>query len=359
MLDDIAKIKQLDSQNMLGSLQSIGQQVEQIAAEVDRLLVPEDYKQAQGIVVAGMGGSTLGAHIIKTLFAAELRVPVEIVNYYTLPAFVSAKTLVVISSYSGTTEEAIAAFKDARRRQAKILIVTSGGELKKTAEEFQIPALVFSTENNPCGSPRMGLGYTAIGPILLLQKMGFLTLPPQAAEKIIDVLAHAEQNWGAASPAVANTAKQFSEKLLGRSVWYIGAEHLVGSVHVAANQMNENAKRFAGYFVIPELNHHLLEGLQFPTNNKERLSFVLVESSFYNQHIQKRFAVTKEILTKNEIPFVSYMCQEKTPFEQVAEMLVLSSYLSYYSALLEGIDPTAIPIVDYFKAALRQQAKSE
>lgn len=354
ILDNLVKIKQLDSQNMLGSLQSIFKQVEQIAAEVQKCTIPQDFKQVRNVVVAGMGGSTLGAHIIKTLFANELTVPLEVINYYQLPAFVNADSLVVVISYSGTTEEALAVLEDARRRQAKILVVTSGGELKKKVETLHLTALVFSTENNPCGSPRMGLGYTAIGPLLLLNKIGILTLSKEATKEIVAALQRYEKNWGVKSATANNLAKQSAYELLGRSVWYIGAEHLAGNVHVAANQMNENAKRFAGYFFIPELNHHLMEGLQFPVDNKNNLSFVLVESTFYDEHIKKRFAVTKEILKKNKIPLVSYVCRGKSRLAQVAETLVLSSYLSYYSALLEGVDPTAIPIVDYFKAALKQ-----
>lgn len=357
LLDDPAKIKRLDSQNMLGSLRSIGKQVEQIAAAAAAFRVPNDFKKVRNVVFAGMGGSTLGAHFIKTLFADDLAVPLEIVNYYKLPAFAGAESLAVISSYSGTTEEALAALQDARRRKAKVLIITSGGELKEAAERLRIPALIFSTENNPCGSPRMGLGYTTLGPMLLLKRLGLVALPSGTVARLVAALARAEKRLGIGAKTSANPAKQFAQALLGRSVWYIGAEHLAGSAHIAANQMNENAKRFAGYFLIPELNHHLLEGLRFPAGNRGNLSFVLVESALYDTRIRKRFVVTKEILAKNKISFVSYVCEEKSRLEQAAETLVLSSYLSYYSALLAGIDPTAIPVVDYFKAALTRRGE--
>jgi glucose/mannose-6-phosphate isomerase len=118
--------------------------------------------------------------------------------------------------------------------------------------------------------------------------------------------------------------------------------------------MNENAKRFAGYFLIPELNHHLMEGMMLPKSNQKDLLFVLIESTLYDEQIQKRYKITQSILDKNRIAYQVYQCQEKTKLAQVGEILLLTSYMSYYSALLEGIDPTAIPFVDFFKEQLKK-----
>lgn len=351
ILDNVSQIKKLDSQNMLGSLESIDKQVEHIVEESKNLQIPADYKNIKNIVVLGMGGSTLGAHVIALI----PKVPLTIVNGYHVPKFVTKESLVIVSSYSGTTEEPLFALKEALKLKAKILVITSGGELAKLSKKYTIPGLIFSTEFNPCKSPRMGLGYSILGLIMMLNKVGLIDISKENIKNIIRVLKKYQIKWGVSTKTKQNFAKKLAEKTNERSVWYFGSEHLSGNVHIAANQMNENAKRFAGFFIIPELNHHLLEGMMFPKNNNKNILIILIESELYDKRVQKRYEITKKILEKNKIVYQSYKCTEKNKFEQVFEVLMLGSFVSFYSALLEGIDPTAIPFVDYFKEALAKK----
>lgn len=354
MLDDKAAINRVDSQNMLGSIEKIGEQIKEVWALGEGLQVPASYRKIKNIVVMGMGGSALGAHCLKAAFFDTLPVPFEIVNNYHVPGYVGPDTLVIASSYSGTTEEAVAGFKEAARRKAKLLVISSGGELGKLAKAARVPALIFTTQNNPCGSPRMGLGYSIFGQLILLSKVGLCTLTPALVKNTLKLVEMYQAQFGVLNQTTQNPAKQLALALEYRSIWLSGAEHLAGSVHAMANQLNENAKRFGGYFLVPELNHHLMEGLAHPASNKKTIAFLLIESGLYDQKIQKRFAVTKEVLAKNEIVFAAYACQEKTKWGQVVECLLLGGYLSFYSAMIQGTDPTAIPLVDYFKEKLKK-----
>lgn len=349
ILDNLAEIKKLDQHSMLSSIEKLPDQVEQILAEVGGMKVPAGYKSVNQVLFLGMGGSALGAHCIKAIFGGKIKCPVEIINGYDVSGSVDKKTLVIGVSYSGNTEETLSALKIAKGKGAKIVVVTSGGELEQFALKNKIPSLVFQTENNPCGSPRMGLGYTIYGPLLILQKIGLLKTP--GLKNIIDVLKDHNRKLGVEEREVLNPAKIIAQKFVNQAVWFFGAEHLSGNAHVAANQMNENAKRFGGFFLIPELNHHLMEGLMYPKSMGN--FFIFLESDLYDERIKKRISITKEILQKNNAPFASYHCSEKDFLSQSAEALVFGSYLSYYSAILNGIDPTAIPYVDYFKAALK------
>jgi glucose/mannose-6-phosphate isomerase len=172
MLDSKEKIAQLDSKNMYGSIQLLGKQVEEVLAEAKKVKIPGSYKKINNIVVLGMGGSALGAHVIKSLFFNLLQIPVEIVNGYKAPASVSSKTLVIASSYSGSTEEVLNSVKEAKKKQAKIVVICSGGKLADWVKKNKILALVFTTNNNPCGSPRMGLGYSIFGQVAILANVG-------------------------------------------------------------------------------------------------------------------------------------------------------------------------------------------
>ncbi len=354
MLDDKVKIKQLDSQNMVRSIELLGNQVEEVLAQATKVKVPSSYKKVNNLVVLGMGGSALGAHVIKSVFFKNLKLPVEIVNGYEAPGFVNEKSLVVASSYSGSTEEIVSAVAGAKKKKAKILVICSGGKLADWAKKTKTPALVFSVNNNPCGSPRMGLGYSIFGQIALLANAGLLQLSGVEIKSCLQVISKYNNLFGVDNLESKNPAKQLATSLVGKSVWYLASEHLSGNAHIAANQMNENAKRFGGYFVVPEMNHHLMEGTPYPETNKTDLKFVLLESNLYDQRIQKRYEVTKEVLNNKKIEFASYKCQETKKLLQACEVLVLSSYVSFYSAMLQGIDPTAIPLVDFFKAQLKK-----
>ncbi|OGH68478.1 MAG: hypothetical protein A3I29_03960 [Candidatus Magasanikbacteria bacterium RIFCSPLOWO2_02_FULL_44_11] len=352
-LDNRRDIEQLDSKKMLRSLELLGEQVREVLGQAKKVVIPKNYQACDTIVVLGMGGSTLGSHIIKSIFDKELSQPLEIVNGYHLPAYTNKKTLVVASSYSGNTEEVLSALKEAQKKKCKIMIITSGGELAAKAVKYKLPALIFTTKNNPCGSPRMGLGYSILGQMILLSRAGVIKLTPKTIKEILATLDTFIARFGVATPLAENPAKQLATQLDKRLVWYIGAEHLSGTAHTMANQLNENAKRFGRYFLIPELNHHLMEGLAHPQKNPEILSFVFLESSLYDPRVSKRFTITKDIVTKNKIPFTSYQAQSKTKLLQAVEVLVFGSYVSFYQAISGGLDPTAIPFVDYFKAALK------
>ncbi len=353
-LDNLEEIKKLDAQNMLGSLELLSKQVEQVWDTAQKIKVPADYKKVKNLVTLGMGGSALGSHIIKSVFVDTLKMPVEIVGGYHVPEYVGKDSLVLLSSYSGTTEEVLFSMKEAKARGAKLLAMTAGGELADWALANKIPSLIFTTENNPSNQPRMGLGYMIIGQVILLFKAGLLKFTANDLQQVLAVLCKYDKEFGVYNQQRNNLAKQFASEALERSVWYVGAEHLAGNAHAAANQMNENAKRLAGYYLIPELNHHLMEGMLYPKSNKKDIIFVLFESGLHHRRVQKRFEVTKKVLEKNKIKFLSYQCGGEDRLSQACEVLVLGSYLSFYSAMLEGIDPTAIPYVDFFKEELKK-----
>ena len=352
-LDNIEEIKRLDSQNMSGSIEKLSDQIRQVSEEVKKVKFPASYKKIKNIVYVGMGGSALGAHCIRRVFASQLKVPMEIINDYELPATVTKDTLVFISSYSGKTEETIAGFHKAREKKAKIVVITSGGDLADLSKKFKIPALIFGTQNNPCGSPRMGLGYTLFSPLFIMVRLGILKVKNDLLPSVLKTAKKFDADFGLNNQTNDNLAKQIATELLAGPVWYVASSHLGGNAHVAANQMNENAKRFGGYFLIPELNHHLLEGLSFPKDGSG--TFLFFTSKLYGARIQKRYDVTREILSRQGRQFVTYECTEKDLLLQSVEVLVLGSYLSFYTAVLEGIDPTAIPVVDFLKDALKKK----
>ncbi|MFA5134959.1 MAG: bifunctional phosphoglucose/phosphomannose isomerase [Patescibacteria group bacterium] len=353
-LDSPKRVEQLDTQGMVQSIESLALQCEQAWNDVKRIRVPRQYRTVENIVINGMGGSALGGHIIAALFERELKKPLHVVNSYTVPGFVSRSTLYVISSYSGTTEEPVSTFREARKRGAKVMFIGAGGTIAAYAKRYRIPAYIFEPQFNPSGQPRMGLGYSIVGQVALFRRLGLLSVSDAAMRSVVERIIKLHHEYGVRVPASRNAAKEAALALHGAIPVYVGAQHLAGNAHVCANQTNENGKTFAAYFTVSELNHHLMEGLRYPASNPRNLHFVFFESGRYLPKIQKRFTITQKVLRKSGIPFEAVRVRSTSALEQVFEVLVFGSYLSFYLALLRGIDPSPIPFVDYFKKQLQQ-----
>jgi len=352
VLDNLKKIKKLDKRNVLGSIESLALQCQQAWDEVKRIKLPKTYRNVNNVVVSGMGGSGLGGHVIQCLFFNELKVPVKVLNSYDISADVDDKTLFIASSYSGSTEETLRVFKQALARRAKVMIITSNGQLGKWAKKHKVPAYIFEPRYNPCGQARLGLGYSILGQVGLLKKARILNFADRDLEMITKVIIKGHREFGVKMKLNKNKAKKIALSLRNKVPLLVGSEFLAGNAHVGSNQLNENAKNFATYFFIPELNHHLMEGLTHPKAAKTILKFWLIESDFYFPQNQARYQVVKKIIKKNGFGFVSYKAKAKTKLEQSFEVLLLGSYVSFYLAMLNNLDPSRIPWVDYFKKEL-------
>lgn len=354
LLDSRDEIKTIDVDNALGSIEMLGSQVQQIWELAQGVHFDESYRSITSVVVAGMGGSALGTHVIQSVFKDELKMPVLVVPDYTMPSFVDEKTLVIASSYSGTTEETLAAIADAQAKGAKIAGITSGGKLADLLREHNYPALVFDPIYNPCKAPRMALGYSIFGQIALFAQAGLLNITETEYQAVMNTIADTHLKMSANVPQDANPAKMLAFEMSSRIPVVMVSEHLEGVAHVFANQLNENAKTYSEYRVIPELNHHLMEGLQFPKSNDDGLLWITIHSNLYVSSNQRRVELTEEVLNKNNIEYRSYDLTSGTKLEQAFELLLLGSYASFYLALLNNQNPTPNPWVDWFKAELKK-----
>ncbi|MDD5039539.1 MAG: SIS domain-containing protein [Patescibacteria group bacterium] len=353
LLDSTSQYRRYDKSNLLQSIESLGLQCRQAWEEANMVKIPRTYRQVKNILINGMGGSALGGHIIESLFGTALKVPIKIINHYSLPGFVDRTTLYIISSYSGTTEEPLSTFAEARRRKAKLMVICmANSKLARLAQKYRVPGYFFVPQFNPCNQPRMGLGYSVIGQIVLLRRSGLLKLAEGEFKEAVQKIVALHRRFGAKVPLRKNGAKQTARAFAGRIPIIVGADHLSGNAHVFANQINENSKVFSSYFLIPELNHHLMEGLKLPRANRSVLKFLFIESRLYLPKIQRRFAITKKVLLKNKISFASYIAAGRTPIEQVLEILLFGSYMNYYLALSNRLNPTPVPYVDFFKEQL-------
>lgn len=354
MLDNLKQIKKLDPSQVLESIEMLGEQINQAWQEFKKVKVPKSYKNIDKVLINGMGGSALGGHILRSVFFDQLKVPVDIINSYNLPASLDKKTLYIISSYSGNTEEPVSTFIEAKKKGVKIFGIASGGKLGRLIKQGKMPGFVFEPTFNPSAQPRMGLGYSLAAQLGLFKKLGLVKVSDQQIKDNLVALDRLQAKFGAYKPSSKNPAKKLAQQLMGSSPMIVASEFLAGNAHTFANQMNESAKTFSNYFLIPELNHHLLEGLKFPKVSRQALTFVFFESKLYHSKNQIRYRVTRQVMAKNKIKYLVYNLSASDKVGQALEMLLLSTYTSFYLSILNGVNPSLIPWVDYFKAQLKK-----
>ncbi|MEK7109916.1 MAG: SIS domain-containing protein [Patescibacteria group bacterium] len=306
---------------------------------------PEEYLHVKNIVACGMGGSRFPHYIVKELFKEEIIVPYLINDDYNLPGFVDNNTLVILSSYSGTTEEVLTVGKKAYEKKAKIIGISDGGELKDFLNQIKAPGYFFNPIHNPSGQPRIGFGYFIGGILGFLLNLKILNYPK---DKIISAVNNIKIK------EIENEAKQMAKKILNKYPYYIVSEFLTGVGNAIANQTNETAKSISSFRVIPELNHHLMEGLKNPKELAKISLFIFFFSKLFSSSIQKRFYITKEVIEKNNIETVWYELKGQNKVEQVFELMAFGNYLTMNLSSLYGENPVTVPYVDYFKKKLKE-----
>jgi len=355
ILDDPKQMKKFKSLAVLESIRSLADQCQQVYDETKKIKFPKNYRQIQNILVNGMGGSALGAHIFKSVYKDEIKVPFEFINSYQLPKYVNNKTLYLASSYSGNTEEPVSTLNDARKRKVKLVGLTAGGKLKNFLNKYNIPGYIFKPHFNPSGQPRLGLGYSIMGQLIIFSKLGIIKFSSDNFREVISTIERAQNKFDFNLDFNRNNTKKLAKKLQGKIPIIVAAEHLAGNAHVLANQINETAKNLSFYYLIPEFNHHLLEGLVEPKTNKSNLIFLFFESELYLSKNRKRIKITKQVLKKNKISYLSFTAREKTKLSQAFEVLSFGSYLSLYFSVLNKVNPEFIPFVDFFKKQLARK----
>lgn len=351
ILDRSATYRSGPRAQVLASLRLFGEQCRRGFRDARSLKFPARYRAAQHIVVAGMGGSTLGTDVVRSACAETLSVPLQIVNNYHLPSSVGRRTLVVLSSYSGSTEEVLAVAKEARKRHAMITGLSRGGPLGVFLTRYRYPWYRIDGEANPAQQPRMGLGYNAMGQIGILAALGYVKI---SKDDVAALVLHVQRRASLFSTTTAlkrNPAKQLASALARRIPILVGAEHLTGSVHAFANQLNETAKAFAVPFAVPELNHHLLEGLRFPVAVKTG-TFVFMDSALIDPRSAIRQRITQQIVIRKGLRAVRVAIKGSTKLTEAFDVLTIAGFTSLYLSVLHGVNPLEIQTVNEFKQRL-------
>jgi len=341
--EDTDLIKKLDPQDTVGSTELLLKQCETAWNEVNALDLPHHIENIKNIVFCGMGASVYGALVLKALQGQNMPLPTEIVSDYFLPNYVNENTLVVLTSYSGSTEEVLACAEEAKNKGAKMIVLTKGGKLQEFAQENNLPSYVFDGKLNASGTPRIGCGYTIYGLMGLLSKLNIVEIEEHEVENSFIRMRDELNNIKRQAQADIQT---YDNKI----PIIFAAEHLSGNAQILRNQFNETSKSFSSYFLIPDLNHHLMEGLKFPKDSP--LQFLVFNSPNYSEKIKKRTTLSIEVVKQNNYPVREIMTSGSTVYDDFLEVLIYGSFLSVYLGLNYEQNPSINPYVDWFKEQL-------
>lgn len=342
MLDDMNVLKQRDPQGALGIA---SQQWEQVSFAANILDSEHDGRQLTKVVVAGMGGSALAALLAKAWLEERLKIPFEVVREYELPTYVDESTLVIASSYSGNTEETVACLAQAKERGAQVTVLAAGGKLIGTAEAEHITRIQI-----PSGmQPRMAMLFNlrALGELL----KHFWIISDDMLDEIKAVsewLKSESEAWAPEVPTDKNYAKQLALLAVGKTPVFYGGR-LTGPVAYKWKiSWNENAKNVAFWNVYPETNHNEFIGWASHPVDKPFAVFDL-KSSFEHERILKRFEISDRLLSGLRPKATSVQLAGNTVLAQLLWGCILADFVSIYVAVLNGVDPTPVDLVEKFK----------
>jgi glucose/mannose-6-phosphate isomerase len=339
----------LDHDGMFGWIAELGTQLIRAWHESEGMELPARASSATSVIVAGMGGSATGGDYFAALCAPVSEIPVTVVRGYSLPNYVSEQTFVIVSSYSGNTEESLSCYDDAWKRGASIVVLTTGGKLAERAASDGVPVHTITYRAHP----RAALAHS-MAPLLRLGTMtgicpcdgGTIQLAGELHRSFVDA------HLAPSVPQSRNRAKQIAEAIHGRVAFALGAEHLASAASRFKNQLAENGKALGAADALPEADHNLLVGLGTGSAAAKSVSLVTIESPRYNTRTRKRFEVTTGLFEAAGIPVHRLEIAGSSPLQDLLLATAWGDYVSCYLALLNGQDPGPVPQVDLLKAAL-------
>jgi glucose/mannose-6-phosphate isomerase len=297
------------------------------------------HNEIQNIVICGMGGSGIGGRLVGSWVADELKVPVHVVNDYTLPHFVSKNSLVIGSSYSGNTEETISSINEAIAVGAHVIGICSGGKLEQICKEHGFDVVVVPGGN----PPRTALAFSLTQLLNILAEFRMispmrLTELDKARQLIVDREEH-----------IKKEAHKIAEFLIGNVGILYGTSKYEPVLIRARQQFNENSKLLCWHHAIPEMNHNELVGWG---GGDDRFATLIFDADDIHPRNAKRMEITEAIISKTSSKVMTLKSEGASTIEKSIFMINIVDWASLYLSDLKKVDPIDIEVIDYLKGEL-------
>ncbi len=353
ILDDIEKIKALDKGDMLNFCVNSAKLYGEASNLASKIKV--NYPKPENIVVVGMGGSAIGGDLLKDWTRNKTVVPIEVNREYQLPAYAGKRTLVLISSYSGETEESLSAFLDALKRKCMIFCVSSGGALLENAERLKVPYLKV-----PGGMPpRAALPYLFVPMLICLEKLGLAKGASEELNDALKLLEEISKNNAPDKPAKENFSKTLALNIgeTAPAVYGFGVYRSVAMRF--KQQFNENSKCPAKWEVFSELNHNEIVGWEKADELGKCFCTVFIRDKDEPKAINIRIEITKEVVGKSGLGLFEVQVQGRSTLARMLSTVCIGDFTSVYLAFLREVDPTPVKTISYLKNTLNENGVRE
>ncbi len=300
-----------------------------------------------------MGGSAIGADLAVAYARGESPLPIEVNREYDLPAWAIGKnTLVIASSHSGNTEETISCFRQADARNCSILVVSTGGDLEIMAEKAGADHLKFTHS----GQPRAAIGFSLGLMMAAFFRYGLIQDASNEIEKGLMVLKKESDNFISETPVARNPAKRLAGQMVGRIPVIFGSDALAPIARRFKTQVNELAKGWAEFDLLPEGDHNTAAGLAQPETMHQSLFAIFLESASDHPRNQLRSTATRQNFLLEGITCDYYLVPGETRLENILAGIQFCDFVSYYLAIAYGEDPTPIPGIVAIKQSMAGKA---
>ena len=307
--------------------------------------------EPSGVAVCGMGGSAIGADLVLACLP-DLGVPAAVVRGYALPEWVGPEALVVVVSYSGETEEALACAAQARSRGCVPVCVSSGGSLAAFAEAEGLPLVVVAGG----GQPRAAVGLLSMPLLATLEASGLCREHASDVEAAAAQLEADNTVLEAGSPDDENPAKALARRLEQRLAVIYGAGPTGPVARRWKGQINENAKAPAFFNELPELDHNELMGwTSLPHVTSSAVALFLHDESG-GERLTRRAELTAREYEALGVATELVAARGDSRLARLFSLVQLGDYVSCYLAVLYGVDPTPVDAIQAFKANLAGDA---
>lgn len=346
----LENIKKTDKSKMLDVLLDFPSQclgAWDIAKKAVILFEKRDFKN---IVFAGLGGSAIGGDLVKSFLYSFGKVPIAVVREYELPAYVDNSTLIFISSYSGNTEETLSAYIAAKEKGATIVVISSGGKAQEYAKRDNRTLICL-----PQGlQPRCALGYLSIIPLCILAKLGIIeNMDTQINEMIKTLEELRDKNINPCIGVKDNVSKLIADKLYNKfPVIYSASLNFDIVVARWRAQLNENSKTLVSSHLLPEMNHNEIVGWQNPRKVFKDFLVVMLRDKGMHPGVLKRMEVTEEIIKKEGVSVVEVWSRGQGLLSRIFSLIYIGDFVSFYLAVMYGVDPTPVERITYLKSKL-------
>jgi glucose/mannose-6-phosphate isomerase len=342
---DRETIARIDASDQLTDILAIPEHLRDALWKVESAGL-ESWDSPGGIIVAGMGGSAIGGELARAILGDHASRPLLTARAYGLPPWTTNATTVVCASYSGDTEETLACFEAAGVIGARRVVVTSGGKLAEMARAEGVPVIPVAGGYQP----RHAVAYMTVG---VLEVAALAGVGPRMNSEIDVAADHLEElviEWGP-DGVDASEAKTLARALSGTVPVVAGAGLTTGIAYRWKTQINENAKSPAYSLELPELDHNEIEGWS-SANGYGRFSAVLLDDDDTHPRVKERMDLTARLIRPGATGVHRPRSRGRTTVERVFSLVLLGDLVSLYLAVLRGVDPAPVDVIDELKSEL-------